>query len=172
MRQFAELMYNRVLTHVPDNALRVAALRRLGASLGDHVYLFGSSEVLAPQFLRIAGRCHIGRSCQIDARGGIDMGWDVVIASHVLMITADHDTEDPTFAGRLGRIAIGDRAWIGSRAVILKGVTIGEGAVVGAGSVVHRDVEPWTVVSGVPARRVRDRSRDQTYRIDYGPRWY
>jgi len=52
-------------------------------------------------------------------------------------------------------IKISDNAWIGMNALILKGVTIGEGAVVGAGSVVTRDVEPWTVVGGNPAKLIR-----------------
>jgi putative colanic acid biosynthesis acetyltransferase WcaF len=167
-----ELLFNRLLTDIPSNRLRVAALRRLGADLGEHVYLFGGSEVLEPGNLRIAGRCHIGRFCQVDARGGIDIGHDVVIASHVLLITADHDHRDPGFAGRLGPIVIGDRAWLASRSTVVRGVTIGEGAVVAAGAVVTEDVPPWTVVGGVPARPIGDRPREQHYRIDYGPERY
>ena len=166
------LFFNRVLTHIPSNTLRVCVLRSLGARLGEHVYLFGGSEFLQPDGLSIAGRCHLGRYCQVDARGGIDIGWDVVIASHSLFITADHDPQDPDFSGRLGRITIGDRAWIASRATVLRGVTIGEGAVVAAGSLVVSDVPPWTIVGGVPARPIGTRSRTQRYRIDYGPEWY
>src|SRR6185503_12777471 len=119
-----ELVYNRLVTHVPCNPLRVWWLRRLGAQLGAHVYLFGGSEVLAPRGLRIRANCHIGRFCQIDARGGISLGTNVVIASHCLLITADHDPQDGRFPGRLGQITIHDRVWIGSRATILRGVTI------------------------------------------------
>jgi acetyltransferase-like isoleucine patch superfamily enzyme len=56
--------------------------------------------------------------------------------------------------------------------VVLKGVTVGEGAVVAAGSVVHRDVAPYSIVSGVPAVGIGERSRDLNYEVDYGPRWY
>lgn len=171
-RRILEGSLNRVLTHIPVNDLRVFALRVLGASVGPHAYLNTGSEFLAPENLRITGGLHVGRFCQIDARGGISIGANVVIASHVLLITADHDIKDPGFAGRLGSITIGDRVWIGSRATILKGVTIGEGAVVAAGAVVARDVEPWTVVGGVPARPVDVRPSEQTYRIDYGQRWH
>ncbi len=171
-RWAAELAFNRALTHVPHAGLRLAALRALGLQAGEHVYFFGDSEVLAPQNLSIEGNCHIGRSCQIDARGGITIGRNVVIASHTLLITADHDVQAPGFDGRLGPITIGDRAWIGSRAVVLKGVTIGEGAVVAAGAVVHEDVPAWTVVGGVPAKVIGTRSQQQTYEIDSGPIWY
>jgi acetyltransferase-like isoleucine patch superfamily enzyme len=172
VRETLELTYNRAITHIPYNPLRLWWLRRLGATLGEHVYMFGSSEVLAPKALTIEGNCHIGRYCQIDARGGITIGRNVVIASHCLLITADHDPDDPGFAGRLGGITIHDRAWIGSRATILKDVTIGEGGVVAAGSTVIRDVPPWTIVAGVPAQPISQRSSKQEYRIDYGPNWY
>ena len=172
LRPLAELAYNRVVTHVPHNGLRVAALRRLGASLGPHCYLFGGSEVLAPQFLEIEGQVHIGRYCQIDARGGIRIGRNAVIASHCLYITADHDFDDPGFAGRLGGIEVGERVWVGSRATVLRGVTLGTGSVVAAGAVVAADVAPWTVVGGVPAQPIGTRSAEQTYEIDYGPVLY
>jgi acetyltransferase-like isoleucine patch superfamily enzyme len=172
LRAGLELAYNRVLTHVPFNPLRVWWLRRLGAQLGPHVYLFGSSEVLAPKGLEIAGNCHIGRYCQIDARGGIRLGTNVVIASHCLLITADHDAQDPGFAGRLGSITIGDRVWIGSRATVLKGVSLGEGAVVAAGATVIGDVPAWSIAAGVPAKVIGERSPEQSYEIDAGPTWY
>lgn len=172
LREALELVYNRFITHLPVNALRLWWLRRMGADLGPHVYLFGSSEVLAPQALRIAGGCHVGRHCQIDARGGISLGHDVVIASHCLLITADHDPQDPGFAGRQAAIQLGDRVWVGSRVTILKGVTVGEGAVLAAGAVVDRDVPPWTMVGGIPAKKIGERSTEQSYTINYGPKWY
>lgn len=171
-RHAAELLVNRFVTHVPFNPLRVAALRALGMTAGDNVFFFGGSEFLAPQNLHVDGNCHVGRHCQIDARGGIRIGRNAVIASQVLLVTADHDIHSPDFDGRLGSIDIGARAWIGSRAVILKGVTIGEGAVVAAGAVVTTDVEPWTVVGGVPASSIGSRGREQAYEITSGPVWY
>jgi putative colanic acid biosynthesis acetyltransferase WcaF len=171
-RHLAELALNRALTHVPVNELRIRYLRMLGASLGPNIYLFGGSEFIRPDLLSIERNCHIGRSCQIDARGGISIGANVVIASHTLLITADHDVQSPDFAGRVAPIAIDDRAWIASRAVVLKGVRIGEGAVVAAGTVVHRDVAPWSIVSGAPAQVIGERSRHQTYEIDQGPEFY
>jgi acetyltransferase-like isoleucine patch superfamily enzyme len=53
-------------------------------------------------------------------------------------------------------VTIKDKAWIGFNAIILKGVTIGEGSIVGAGSVVTKDVPPWTIVAGNPARIIRE----------------
>lgn len=59
------------------------------------------------------------------------------------------------YRGRRGKIVIKDDAWIGAGSIILPGVTIGEGAVVGAGAVVTKDVPPYTVVVGVPARPIK-----------------
>jgi acetyltransferase-like isoleucine patch superfamily enzyme len=58
-------------------------------------------------------------------------------------------------------VIIRDKAWIGLNAVVLKGVTIGEGAVVAAASVVTKDVEPWTIVAGNPARVMRELGADE-----------
>lgn len=171
-RSTAELFYNHLLYNVPHVPTRMRYLKALGLDAGPHVYLFSGTEVLAPENIAIAGHCHVGRYCQLDGRGGIRIGWNVVIASHALLITADHAFQEPDFAGRLGKIEIHDRAWLGSRVTVQRGVTIGEGAVVAAGSVVTGDVPAFTVVGGVPARPLAERNRDQSYEIDYGPRWY
>lgn len=171
-RSAAELAYNRVLTHIPVTGVHAIALRSLGAAIGSHVYFFSSTEVLAPEGLTVVGGAHIGRYCQLDARGRITIDREVVIAGHCLLITADHDPRDPLFRGRLAPIHIGAWAWLGSRATILKGVTVGEGAVISAGSVVTRDVSAWTIVAGNPAVAVGDRPIMRDYRIDYGPRFY
>ena len=166
-----ELAYNRVLTHVPYNPLRIWWLRRLGADLGDHVHIFSACEVHNPLGLSIAGGCHIGRHGELDARGGLSIGRNAVIAGHCLLISADHDPQDPGFVGRTAPIRLGDRVWLGVRVTVLKGVTVGEGAVIAAGSVVTKDVAPWSIVAGVPAEVVGQRSPEQTYVIDYGPKW-
>lgn len=71
--------------------------------------------------------------------------------------TLQHDHRDPVFnCTKLdAKVTIGDRVWLGSNCIVLPGVTIGEGAVCCAGCVVTKDVEPYTVVAGIPARKVR-----------------
>ena len=82
------------------------------------------------------------------------------------MWTDQHDYNDPDFKlknGKRGPIRIGDRAWIGPNVIILHSVTIGEGAVVAAGAVVTKDVPPYTLVGGVPAKVIGERNRRLRY---------
>lgn len=71
-----------------------------------------------------------------------------------------------------GNIVIGNDVWIGYEAVILSGVTIGDGAVIGSRAVVTRDVPPYTIVGGVPARTIRRRFDEQTIEKLLGLKWW
>jgi acetyltransferase-like isoleucine patch superfamily enzyme len=68
-----------------------------------------------------------------------------------------------------GPVEIGPRAWIAYQAIVLPGLRIGEGAVVAAGSVVSRDVEPFAIVAGSPARKVGERNPDLRYHLSFDP---
>jgi maltose O-acetyltransferase len=94
----------------------------------------------------------------------IIFGRHVSIAPHVTVISdstpnnSAHLRSLPGVAGRLVRnekVTVGDHAWLGAGCILLPGVHVGEGAIIGAGAVVIRDVAPYTVVAGVPARLVR-----------------
>lgn len=70
-------------------------------------------------------------------------------------------TDSALFEESKGRVKIGNDVWIGCRAIITDGVTIGDGAIVAAGAVVTKDVEPYTIVGGVPAKPIRKRFTDE-----------
>jgi len=101
----------------------------------------------------------------------IRMGNDVSIGPEAAILTLGHDPQAPDFADRGGDVIIGDRVWIGYRAMILPGVMIGEGAVIGAGAVVTKNVEPFAIVAGNPARKIGERNQKLTYRLEYNPRF-
>ena len=130
------------------------------------------TEVLDPRSVAIGRGTTIGRNCLLDSRGGITLGRDVNVSSFVLLITGTHDVQSgDAFADSYAPIVVGDRAWIATRATVLGGVTIGEGAVVAAGAVVTRDVEPFSIVGGVPARPIAARTRALSYHLTWRPSW-
>lgn len=98
----------------------------------------------------------INAGCHFQDQGGITIGDGVLIGHNVVLATANHALA-PSKSRKLNYapIVIGDNVWIGSNAVILQGVTIGQWAVVAAGAVVTKDVEPYTVVGGIPAKFIR-----------------
>ena len=124
----------------------------------------------------VGDRCFLGKAL-ISVAGGVEIGndvlisWGVTITDHnshsVRFIERQRDVEDwrgstKNWTGvKVGKVVIQDKVWIGFNAIILKGVTIGEGAIVGAGSVVSKDVPPFTIVAGNPARVVRELGPDE-----------
>jgi acetyltransferase-like isoleucine patch superfamily enzyme len=110
----------------------------------------------------------IGRYSYLDGRSVLHIGDHVSISPHVHIITASHEIDSSSFANLWKAVTIEDYAWIGSRATILPGVKIGKGAVVATGAVVTKDVQPFTVVAGIPARKIKDRSKN----LDYKCQWF
>lgn len=114
------------------------------------------------------GKIEIGRGCSVNdyaiiyGYGGVVIGDDVHIASHAVLVASEHDYQKlgtVNFSLDMqGRgIKIENSVWIGAHAVILDGVTIGTGSVIGAGAVVTRDVAPYSIAVGVPARVIKKR---------------
>ena len=117
------------------------------------------------RFMSVGNDVRLGENLYIDARGGLTIGNNVKIAPQVFIWTSNHNYYAPKklpYDGKeiLCPVSIGDHVWIGGRAVIVPGVTIGEGAVVGMGSVVTKDVPPYAVVGGNPARVLKYRDID------------
>ncbi len=120
--------------------------------------------------IAIGDRTFFGKSSLISAES-ISIGSDVLISWGVTIV--DHQSHSLVFEDRkkdvtnwqtgdkdwknivIKPIKVADKVWIGFGATLLAGVTVGEGAVIGADSVVTKDVPPWTVVAGNPAREIR-----------------
>lgn len=115
----------------------------------------------------VGQNCVINFGCYCDNRRGIYIGNNVGIAHNTKIYTLGHDLDDPKFKTKGAPVTINDNVFVFSNVLIMPGVTIGEGAVVLAGSVVTKDVEPWTIVGGNPARKIRERSRGIDYKQIY-----
>ncbi len=110
----------------------------------------------------IGARSWIGPYCLIYGNGTVHIGEDVLIAAHTSINTVSHvtmDTASPMNSQGIYRdaVVIEEDVWIGLNCTILQGVTIGRGSVIGAGAVVTRDVPPFSIAMGVPARVVGSR---------------
>lgn len=107
--------------------------------------------------------------CRIDTRGTVTIGNNVAISSDVIIITADHNIHAANFASRARPVIIEDHVWVGTRAMILPGVKLGYGCVVAAGSLVSKNIAPFEVVAGVPAKKIGERGckSGYTYNTSY-----
>jgi acetyltransferase-like isoleucine patch superfamily enzyme len=104
----------------------------------------------------------IGFRCMLDARAGIAIGDEVVIASDTQIIAGGHDVNHPNFVPAPNPpdpVVIDDYVWIASRAMILP-CLIGRGAVIAAQSMVNKEVPPFAIVGGMPAKVIGERNRD------------
>lgn len=114
----------------------------------------------------IGNNVYIGPNCVLFGAGGIRIGDNVLISPNVVLTSHQHTYVSPSELIReqpilFGEIVLEDDVWIGSSATILPGVRIGKGSVVGAGGVVTKDVLPYSLAVGVPARVVKTREADQ-----------
>ncbi len=164
---------NHVVSRIPYAAPRMRAYAALGVALADprSAVIMLDCEVFAPRRLALGHRTIVGPRSLLDARGGLRLGDDVNVSGRVRFMTAKHDVQDPDFAAVFEPAVVADRVWIALGATVLGGVTIGEGAVVAANATVTRNVEPYTIVAGTPARPVGERTRELRYRLGYRPNW-
>ena len=106
--------------------------------------------------LEIGDRTYINSGASLCAQESVKIGARCAIGNQVLVMDTDfHSIEDHTLPGIARPVVIEDEVWLSARVIVLKGVTIGRGAVVAAGAVVTKDVPPYTLVGGVPAKFIR-----------------
>jgi len=124
--------------------------------------LYGVILMTYGGFIKIGKNCSINPYTVLYGHGGLTIGNNVLIAGQCLIIPANHNFNNPDIPiNRQGEtrkgVVIEDNVWLGAGVKILDGVTIGYGAIVAAGAVVSKDVEPNTIVGGVPAKKIKDR---------------
>ena len=136
---------------------RSAAFRLWGAKVGKRCAIASSVKVWAPWNLEIGDYVSLGPNAEIYNVAKITMGSNITVSQDAYLCTASHDIAYLKKPLVFKPILIADSAWVAAKAIVLPGVTIGAGAVVAAGAVVVKDVEPWTVVGGNPAKFIKKR---------------
>ena len=111
--------------------------------------------------IEIGEKVGFNYGCYVNGFGGLTIGDRTIIGPYTMIHTANHEMDTdrpiPEQGWNLGPVVLGSDIWIGMGVCILPGVTLGDGCVVGAGAVVTRDVEPYAIVVGNPAKAIKSR---------------
>jgi maltose O-acetyltransferase len=152
----------RLIPEHTGNRLRAAILRGVGWQIGAHTTIGGVPTCYGRGAIRrrlsIGEMTWINVGCTFELQDEVRVGDRVAIGHDVLILTSTHEIGPSAWRGgpmSSAPVTVESGSWIGARCVILPGVTIGAGAVVAAGSVVTKDVEPDTLVGGVPAKPLK-----------------
>lgn len=135
--------------------------------MGENVHIMTGVRILSPAGVSIGHHVYINHHTDMSGKGGLTIGNYVKIGPFCNIQSVDHvytDWQKPMFSQgmRPDPIVIEDDVWVAANVVIVPGVTIGRGAIVGANAVVTRDVEPYAIVGGVPARVIKYRFDKET----------
>ena len=136
---------------------RIFLLKLFGAKVKWSSNVLPSCRIWQPWKLTMGAYACLSEGVDCYTVDEIVIGAQATVSQGVKLCSASHDISSRIMELTTSPIHIGENAWVAGWSIILPGVTIGEGAVVGAGSVVTKDVEPWTVVGGNPAKFIKKR---------------
>jgi len=130
--------------------------------LGRSVLIDYKVYIRFPEKVIIGDRVAINRGCQIYAtylQGGAEIIIEdnVALSPNVILFSAGQDYQTLKLGDKVGTIKICKNSWIGGGAIILPGVEIGEGSIIGAGSIVTKNIPPYSIAIGSPARVIKKR---------------
>lgn len=169
LRPLCLVLYYGLLKYLPatDNRylkfiriIRSSVAGRLFAKTGNNINIEKGADFGFGHNIEIGDNSGLGVNCNV--RGPLKIGNNVMMGPDVIIMTNNHNftrTDIPMLAQghNVKEVIIGDDVWIGTRVIILSGVEIGNGAIIGAGSVVTKNVEPYAIVGGVPAKLIKFR---------------
>jgi len=157
---------------LPSHYLRRFFYRLAGIKIGKGSTIHMGARFYDPRNISIGEDSIIGEGVVFDGRDRLIIGNHVDIASEVMIYNSEHDINDPNFLAKNAPVVIEDYVFIGPRAIILPGVKIGKGAVVAAGAIVTKDVPPFAIVGGVPAKIIGERKiKSLSYKLGRA-RWF
>ena len=151
---------------VPSHCCRRFFYRLAGIKIGKGSAIHTGARFYDPRNICIGEDSIIGEGVVLDGRDLLTIGNHVDIASEVMIYNSEHNVNDENFVANNSPVKIEDYVFIGPRVIILAGVIVGRGAVVGAGAVVTKDVPPYAIVGGVPAKIIGERrNKDLHYKL-------
>lgn len=138
------------------NGWRIFLLKIFGARIGKYCNVYASAYIPSPRNLIMGTHSTLGPGVQLHF-GKTIIGNKVTISQRTYLCSATHETNSLNVPFVAGEIIIKDFVWIAAEAFIMTNTIVGEGAIVGARSVVVKNVEPWTIVGGNPAKFIKNR---------------
>lgn len=144
-------------TPPPLHGWRRFLLRLFGAKVAPGAGIYPSARIWSPANFEIGRFAFVGPRVQVYSMARITMAPYSLASQGAFLCAGTHDIDDPSFQLQARPITIGFRAWIAAEAFVAPGVTVGEGAVLGARACAFRDLDPYTVYGGNPARALRER---------------
>ena len=171
-----EIYLLHLVGHIPLHHIRRFFYRLAGMKIGKGSTVHMGTVFFDPGNIVIGQDTIVGEGALLDGRAKLVIGDHVDIATDVMIYNSEHNVHSEHFAAAQGVIEapvkIEDYVFIGPRVIILPGVIIGRGAVVGAGAVVTKDVTPFMIVGGIPAKEIGERKiKDLHYKLGRA-RWF
>lgn len=146
-------------TPVPLHGWRRFLLNAFGARLSPKARVYPKVSVWYPPNLEMGDHAVIGPGVIVYNMDVIRLGAYAIVSQRAHLCGGTHDPDDANFQLVPKPITIEAKAWVAAEAFVGPGVTVGEGAVLGARGVAVKNLEPWSIYAGNPARKLRDRKR-------------
>lgn len=170
--QELEVFLLHLVGYIPLHHVRRFYYRLVGVTIGRGSSIHMGTRFYDPYNVTIGEDTVVGEDAVLDGRDELIIGDHVAIATGVMLLNSQHEINDENFAPSTAPVVVEDYVFIGPRVIVQPGVKIGKGAIVAAGAVVVKDVLPFSIVGGVPAKVIGERKlKNLHYKIGRA-RWF
>ncbi len=142
----------------PAFAWRAMILRMFGAKLGRNCRFYAKARIWAPWNLTCGDRVAVADDAELYNTSMFYLEAHASVSQGAFVCGATHDYNDPEFALISAPMRLGAYSWVCAKAIVSPGVNLGNGAILGLGSIATKDLEPFGVYAGVPAKKIKDRA--------------
>ncbi len=139
------------------HAWRAWLLRCFGAKLGLHCRFYPASRIWAPWNITCEDTVMVADGAELYNPAPLYLASHAIVSQGAYLCGATHNYDDPEFPVIAFPMRLGRYSWVAARACVSPGVNLGDGAILGLASVATKDLEPWSIYAGTPARKLKDR---------------
>ena len=139
------------------SGLKIICLKIFGAKIGKGVVIKPVVNIKYPWKLTIGDHCWIGENVWIDNLAQVTIGDNVCISQGAMLLTGNHNYKKSTFDLMIGTITLNQGVWIGAKSIVCPGITCNSHSVLAVNSVATKDLLPYTIYQGNPAKPVKQR---------------